>query len=351
MSATADIPGILRAYNGDELMGTAGVGGVACVAGDSLFVRHEHRCLQIDTATGELLGEFKTPDRSDGKPATWGFIACVDGVLVGGTADAEHTVTYRYVNRGGDMRRLLTESTGLFAIDVHSGKRLWQYEAEHSIRHNAVALADGHVFLVDRPAALFDRQKKPTGKDHPAGKLLALDLRTGKTRWHGNRDTFGTLLAAAPRHGALLVGYQPTRFRLDSEFGGRMAVYRTADGELLWDKPVQYASRPIINGRTILAQGGAWDLLSGEPQPFDFDRSYGCGILAGGRHMLVFRSATLGYYDLSGKRTTENYGGVRPACWINAIPAGGLVLSPEATAGCVCSYLNQTWFALEPLPE
>ena len=64
--------------------------------------------------------------------------------------------------------------------------------------------------------------------------------------------------------------------------------------------------------------------------------------------MMVFRSATLGYFDLTKGQKTENFGGVRPGCWINAIPAGGLVLVPDASAGCVCSYLNQSWFALQP---
>jgi hypothetical protein len=47
----------------------------------------------------------------------------------------------------------------------------------------------------------------------------------------------------------------------------------------------------------------------------------------------------------------ENYGGIRPGCWINAIPAGGLVLVPDASSGCRCSYLNQAWIALSPASE
>jgi hypothetical protein len=62
---------------------------------------------------------------------------------------------------------------------------------------------------------------------------------------------------------------------------------------------------------------------------------------------MLFRSATLGYIDFVRQGKVENYGGIRPGCWINAIPAGGLVLMPDASAGCVCSYLNQAWFALE----
>jgi len=156
------------------------------------------------------------------------------------------------------------------------------------------------------------------------------------------------MLAASEKHNVLLMSYQPTRFRLDSELGGRMTAFSTGDGRRLWDIRADYQSRPIINGQTIYAQGGAWELLTGKAVPFDFRRSYGCGILASGTHMLLFRSATLGYYDLSGAKRTENFGGARPGCWINAIAAGGLVLVPDATAGCGCSYVNKAWFALQP---
>ena len=64
--------------------------------------------------------------------------------------------------------------------------------------------------------------------------------------------------------------------------------------------------------------------------------------------MLLFRSATLGYRDLLSDRPTANFGGIRPGCWINVIPAGGLVLMPDATTGCKCSYLNSATIALQP---
>ncbi|MCY2992937.1 MAG: hypothetical protein NTY19_34405 [Planctomycetota bacterium] len=82
--------------------------------------------------------------------------------------------------------------------------------------------------------------------------------------------------------------------------------------------------------------------------PFTLQRSYGCGIPAGSRNLLVFRSATLGYIDLTRGQQTENYGGIRPGCWVNAIPAGGLVLLADAASWCTCSYLNQATIALEP---
>ena len=302
----------------------------------------------MDAATGKLLAEFTVPEQTEGESAVWGHVSCENGILYGSVANPEHVLTYRFVNRGGDMKRLLTESSRFFAMDAKTGELKWSYRAKHSLRHNAIALADGKVFLIDRPLAMFDRQKKPTTKEHPPGILVALCGKTGKVLWQQNEDIHGTMLAVGKKHDVLLMCYQSTRFQLDSERGGRMTGFNTDSGKQLWAIDARYQSRPMIIDRTIYAQGGAWDLTTGESVPFDFKRSYGCGILSSGAHMLLFRSATLGYYDLSGAKRTENYGGIRPGCWINAIAANGVVLVPDSTASCRCSYLTRSWFALQP---
>ncbi len=341
-----EIKGLLRAYDGDELMGVSGTGSNFCVLGESIYIRDETRCLKLDVKTGNLQAEFKPPPSEDGKPNRWGYIACVDGILYGSVADAEHVVTYRYVNRGGDMSRLLTESSSLFAMDAGTGKLLWHYKAANSIRHNAIAISGGKVCLIDRPLALFDRVKKPDSKFQSTGILVALDARSGKTLWKNEDDIYGTTVAISEPHKAIVMSYQPTRFRLDSEIGGRISVLGLDNGKQLWEVKANYESRPMINDRTIYAQGGAWDLLSGEPVAFNFSRSYGCGVLAGSSNMLLFRSATLGYFDFAENKTVSSYGGMRPGCWINALPVGGIVLCPDASSGCRCSYLNKAWIAL-----
>ena len=77
-------------------------------------------------------------------------------------------------------------------------------------------------------------------------------------------------------------------------------------------------------------------------------RSYGCGTISGSPHLLLFRSATLSYCDLAGDGRLVNYGGIRPGCWINVIPAGGLVTMADAASWCRCSYLMQATMAMEP---
>lgn len=346
-----DIPGVLKAYDGDELMGAAGTGSNFCLGENGVFIRDGERCLRLNPANGRLDNEYRPPKQPDGKPGNWGYIAQEGELLYGTVANQDHIVTYRYVNRGGDMKRLLTESHSLFAMEPDSGKIAWQYDAKHSIRHNAIAIGGGRVFLIDRPLALHDRQKKASQQVHPTGELVCLDAKTGKELWRNREDIYGTLLAFSGEHESLLMSYQPTRFRLDSEIGGKMAVFDARTGKRRWDQAVNYQSRPMINGDVIYAQGGAWELLTGKTREFDFSRSYGCGVLSGSKHMMFFRSATLGYYDLAGKKETENYGGVRPGCWINAIPAGGIVMAPDASSGCRCSYLNKTWLALDSDPR
>ena len=136
-------------------------------------------------------------------------------------------------------------------------------------------------------------------------------------------------------------------FKLPSEIGGRMAAFDVKAGSRLWDKKVNYRTRPLINDDVIYAEGGAWVLKTGEPIPWDFKRSYGCGQITGSTHMLLFRSATLGYLDMTRAAGTENFGGIRPGCWFNAIAAGGLALVPDGLSKCACSYQMRSWLALQ----
>jgi outer membrane protein assembly factor BamB len=342
------LPKVLRAFNSDHLMGVAGTGGNLCASSDAVYVHTGQRCLKLDLATGRTLAEFEPPAHPDGKAGLWGYLACENGLLYGSLVDPEHLVKWRY--QFGDMSEQFTESSRLFAMDPSTGKVRWSYAAKSSIRHNAVAIGGGRVHLIDRPTAEGDRLKAKEGRlpEQALGELVTLDAATGKELWRSTEDVFGTVLIAGVRHDALLMAYQPTRFSLPSEKGGRLAAFRASDGKRLWDAKAAYKTRPLLVDRTIYAQGGAWDLLTGEAMKFDLERSYGCGQMAASAHLAVYRSATLGYRDFASSKGTTNYGGMRLGCWINAIPAAGMVLVPDATTGCRCSYLNQAWVALQP---
>ncbi|MBN1292643.1 MAG: PQQ-binding-like beta-propeller repeat protein [Candidatus Latescibacteria bacterium] len=359
---------IQKAYDQEHLVGVAVTQSNICIDGDRLYIRtggvHAdgdyagRSCLVLDAITGKKLNEFSVPAAPDGSiNLYWGYVAVEDGILYGSLVDTQHVVNYAY--RESDMNTLFSESIYFFAMDADTGELKWSYTPEHSIRHNAIAIGKGRVYLVDRPQAETDRIRNPHKRvnpeiEQPQGKLLAFDARSGNIIWENGDNIYGTLLALSTPHDVLLMTYQFTRFRQFSEKGGQMTAYGTKDGSILWDtvtgvdasQQYPYSSRPIINGRTIYLEPGAWDILTGEKLDFEFKRTYACGIMASSKNTLLFRSGTLGYVDLTTNNGTENFGGFRPGCWINAIPAGGLVLVPDFTDRCNCSYLNKASVAL-----
>lgn len=347
------LPDILKVYDGDHLMGVAGTGSNLCVGEHGLFVRTDDKCLRLDPVTGRLLNTFAAPTPKGGRPGEWGMVACVGDTLIGTVADTAHLVTFRY--RPGDMREQWTESRLLFAMDAATGRLKWSWQPQNSLRHNAIAIGGGRVYVIDRDEALGDRKKEKKrgvpdkGAAHPAGTLVALDLSSGKVVWQTDEDVYGTLLALSEEHQTLLMCYQNTAFKLASELGGRLAAFDTSTGRRRWDIRATYKMRPIIHGQTVLFQSHGWDLLTGRPQDITFPRSYGCGIPAASRNLMVFRSGTLGYVDLQKPRGVQNFGGIRPGCWINVVPVGGLVLMPDATDLCTCSYLIKASIALQPM--
>ena len=330
----------LQPYNADK------TGSNFCASDQGLYVRLGGKCLRLDVVTGKKLGEFQVPAGSDQRPGVWGYIAVSGGLLFGSRSNTDHTVvnTYNRANAGQGY----PESKNFWAMDPKTGRLLWTYTARHSIRHNAIAIGEGRVYLIDRPRARMDLLRRGAVKQnevHALGELLCLDAKTGKILWKA-KQIWGTLLALSNRHDVLLMSFQLTQYTLPSERGGRMMAFRASDGVRLWDRKVNYSTRPLINDSVVYAQGGAWDLATGKDRPFKMSRSYGCGQISSSKSLMLFRSATLGYFDLSRKAGVENFGGIRLGCWINAIPVGGLVLVPDGTV-CTCSYLNRAAFALQ----
>jgi outer membrane protein assembly factor BamB len=337
--------GIGKPYDGEHLLGTAATGSTLCVAPQGVFVRYRTKCLRLDRATGKQLNEFKLPGGGEG---VWGFVASEGGVLFGSRADTEHRVPYYYGK--ADMSRVFTESTSFFAMDATRGSLLWEFNPKESIRNNAVAIGGGRVYLVDRQKARERPRYKKLAKPHKPGVLICLDARTGRENWRKPEGGWATVLSLSTDNDVLLLSGQPAfkGFGLTSDQTGRIAALKASTGAPMWKTRGRHIHRPVVNGKTVYLSRGKIDLLSGKLEDMRITRSHGCGPLVGGAHILLFRSAVLGYLDLTKSRRTQHFGGIRPGCWVNAIPAGGMVLMPEFTEKCGCAYLNKTTLALVP---
>ena len=366
------IENLMKPYDQEHLTGTAITQGNWCLEGNRLYVRPGpsianitgRECLVLDTETGILVDRFRIPDAPDGKTeAYWGYIAVENGILFGSIINQSHIQKWGY--RESDMNQLFSESIAFFAMDAHTGKLKWMLPAKHSFRHNAIAIGNDRVYLIDRPIAQIDKIRNPHLKttansdqiSHPMGTLLAVDAETGKLIYEKSDNIYGTLLALSTQHDILIMGYQFTRFQSPSEKRGPMTAFQASSGKKLWqaDSKLEaglnypFSSRPILNDSTIFLEPYTYLIKTGKRLDTKFKRSYACGIISGCKNMLLYRSSTIGYLDWQEPdKGTQNVGGIRPGCWINMLPVGGIVLMPDATDRCNCSYLIKATIALKP---
>jgi len=275
----------------------------------------------------------------------------------------------------------------VFALDAKTGRPRWIHQGGQ-ILHNCIAIGDGQVFIIDNevptklhPSATGDTrrpQSGPSAEKRPAPRVpsrsdirlvVALDAQTGKVRWQRPLDLTdcGATNLAIMCHDNVLVifgvyldGHYWRQF-FAGEFASRRIIALAAeDGRTLWSQPVGFRVRPLIIGDTLHAEPWAFDLRTGVPKTrvhpvtgqtdrWQFARpGHHCGCPSASPNCLFFRSHCIGYYDLAGDSGTYHFGAQRPGCWINFIPAGGLLLVPEASSGCMCPFPNMCTVVFKP---
>ena len=149
------------------------------------------------------------------------------------------------------------------------------------------------------------------------------------------------------------------RFRAGGMKWRRITTLAADSGEMVWSRPLNYRTRPVIVDDQIILEPRACYLrtgetvmrdhpITGQKVPWEFLRpGHTCGVTAASADGLFYRSACTAFYDLARDRGVTIFGGYRPGCAISVIPACGLLLSPEASAGCTCSYPIRGTMALK----
>ena len=379
---------------GRHYMGAHTRGANLCALNDRVYyIDGRSDCVCLDGRTGAELARFTAPASGDNKPGTWGFLASDGGLLFGTTESPVFPVCFEdYCRPLGQPFEAFertdighTEGASLFAMDAATGAVKWTYHAGHLIPHNAVAIGNGRIFLVDRPnLSIKVAEARRRGVTEPVstvdGALVALDAHDGREVWRSQEDIFGTLLALSTEHDVLVMGFPiMRRGNLASNLFTRLAAHRASDGRRLWSHDVQYHLRPLIVGRTVVIDPGgfdwktgkkespvgvpcAYDLLNGRPvmrnnpvtggaEPWTFGRTEKCSGWTGSPNLLLYRTGTISYYDFLRDEGRSDIGGIRPSCFINVFAAGGMVLAPDNSSGCTCSYLHRTSIAMQPLPQ
>ena len=256
-----------------------------------------------------------------------------------------------------------TASRYLGGFDRHSGKALWRISAENSYRHNAICLGGGKLFTIDRLPEPYEKKLRRRGRSAiDRTRVLAVNLSDGAVAWKKKATFYGTFLSYSAEHDILLQSSRASRDMLPDEKGSHMLAHRGQTGEVLWQSRDTYDGPCILHHDTIIAQGKAFELLTGKPRlrlnpvlqrqiEWGFSRQYGCNTAIASEHLLTFRSAAAGFFDLAGNSGTGNLGGFRSSCTANLICGDGVLCAPDYTRSCNCSYQNQSSLGLVHMPE
>ncbi|MCL5742825.1 MAG: PQQ-binding-like beta-propeller repeat protein [Acidobacteria bacterium] len=349
---------------------------------DWVYVLQGNRCQALDIETGEMKKTFSLPAESGAEPAEWGYIGVSGDRLIAGRDFVPFAVTFPETNlaprkastppearrssleeRIGQQVIDTTSSRALVVMDRHSGSVKWTLKARYGFIHNAITASDKTLFCLDKLPPTLEKRLLRRGRQTPSDyRLLALDIETGRVLWEKNSNVFGSWLSYSQERDRLLQATRPSRDMLTDEIGDRMAVYVASTGTLVWDRPIKYNNPPILHHDEIITDNAAYKLATGERKlsinpltggqmPWSYARSYGCNYNIAGEHLLSFRSAAAGFYDLDMEGGTGNFGGFKSGCTSNLIAAGGLLNAPDYTRTCQCSYQNQTSLAFIHMPE
>jgi len=355
-----------KSYNQVHIAGANARGTNFLVAPDRVYVIYGTNCLALDPASGQTLSRFTLP-RAEGETGLpdWGYLGVWEDLLLAGAGFVRYSDVYTPEQASWRTNFDFTSSRRLVAMDRLSGEVRWTFTSQQGLRHAAIAVGSGKVFCIDAPPApvaqaLRDREEQPA----TPSRLLALDARTGDVLWSTTEDVFGTWLGYSEPHDVLIQAGRASSDMLAGEPNKQMTAYRGADGLLLWSKDSQqtYSGPPLLHDRSIIVQGLAFDLLTGgllrranpitgEEALWTYFRNYGCNYPIASTHLITFRSAAAGYFDLEHDAGTGNFGGFKSGCTSNLIAADGVLNAPDYTRTCTCSYQNQCSLALVHMPE
>ena len=350
---------------------------------ECIYVVLGNAILELNAATGEKKNAFTLAADTAGAASRFGFLAVSEDLLVA-TATPVGLGASKGAKKGAGGQAqspssgddpftpapYAAASRRLVVFDRRSGKLLWERKANYSFRHNAIVAGGKKVFCIDGvPPAVLSIWKR-RGADQDAAKqaeyrpqLLALDAQSGREVWNAREDVFGTFLGYSAEHDVLLQAGSANRDRAEDETKTGMVAYRGTDGTILWkDLGRQYKGPCMLHHDTIITQDSAYLLLTGEPKrredpltgrqvAWEFARNYGCNSVIASEHLLTFRSAAAGFYDLDRDGGTGNFGGFKSGCTSNLVVADGVLNAPEYTRTCTCRYPNQTSLAMVYDPE
>lgn len=382
----------VNAYNGRELWNRYfknvarwpqyGRGGNIVADEACVYVVHHDACYALDGATGETVREYvlKNPEQykvvewtqktlgkgEDRTVPEWDFLAVTEKHVIG-------TLCATYANKPSVGKILANpyEARVVFVFDKESGKLLWTKELDNVAAATALVSDGKSLFLLDRTNEgkfLFARKKGQLSTI--TSTLRAFDLKTGKENWTTpNVNPLGKELIY--KDGVLVAG--PPRGSMDTSWKAAVVAFDARTGAKMWEQDdltvyigggrnvsrqvtfiidnSLYVAPHVFNLQTGEELTPLKDPITGEAEGYSIRGQNFCGGVSAGKHLTAYRSTAVGLQEIGKNSGSFWLPEVRSSCEISLLPAGGLVLAPEGSSTCVCSFSYKTSLALFPAPE
>ena len=334
-------------------------------SGDWLYLAHGKHCIGVEGQTGARSRRHEVPRTGAVGPREWSYVAAGRDLLIGSRAKAEGMYHGDdgewYEEYAADQVSRVTSDL-LFAMDPVDGRVLWEH-SRGAILNSTITLGDGMVFFIesrDGRAMASESARVPNellGEQY----LVCLDQRTGKRLWEKAHDfsalQFMTYLVHA-RNSVVVTGTDRNKNFHTFAFNAPSATNPSNSGDdlgtaiggrLLWSETHKedkghhsgHLQHPVVIGDVFYSDQRAFNLATGEIVRKDLPERRGCGVMSASKDAIFFRHHFHSMWDLKTDKRVQ-FEGIRSGCWLSMIPAGGLLLAPETSAGCSCTHAIQT---------
>lgn len=358
--------------------------------GETLWTVVGKEVWQIAAITGKI--ECKIPVPEDHGELRWGYMAESGGSLFA-TLMKENAPRLElerkearasYTDLDYRSSRPLVCSRLLISMSLR-GDSHWGYRSDGVIPHGSISVdsnSDRMVFVEGlSDECVQHKTDRITAKAIAAkARVVCLSTASGETKWSSDLawpQAENILYTQLTDKHLVLVSSRSSSSKADYF----VRVHDATSGEVIWEDEHTHVRNGLYHGEQIhhplLLRATA--PIGGVPaqperlvvEPFIYELATGerllppgtkeswalvrpghsCGTLSGTGNCIFFRASNPTVFNLT-KESQNAFTALspsRPSCWINMIPATGLLLIPEGSASCVCSYSLQTSMAFAPV--
>jgi len=340
--------------------------GWVALADDYAYVAHKQNCVGLDLKTGQPAIHLEAPQLVEAEKRNWGYLGVEDNRIYGsgqkeGASLIGHSLSHVY-EVYWDNRPIAT-SDYLFCLDRHTGSQLWTYKRTGGsvIINPAIAVGGDYIYFIEsrNPDAINDTDGRITASVLMAGTneyLVKLNKTTG--------DEEEVQQINLPFEHMVYLSYAADVDLIvavgswnDPDCRYEHYAYNPSDLSLAWSSDYYQGSNdddhgkqdqhPVIVGSMMYSRYYKVNLSNSSVTTFDLYRG-NCGTQSACATHLFGRNDYPYLYELPVGSPVQMTNETRPGCWINMIPAGGLLLIPESSAGCTCDFPIQTSMTFMP---